>query len=96
MSSGDPAGSISSLESSTPFYELTCVLEVGMSSMGVLVACTCNAAQVSHVDSNLGTLEAGKIANVLVVKGNLLADLNARSRVRLVIHDDVNSCAERL
>jgi imidazolonepropionase-like amidohydrolase len=67
----------------------------GVIIMGVLVACTRNAAQVSHVDSILGTLEAGKSADVLVVKGDPLADLNALSRVRLVIHDGVNIRAER-
>ena len=66
-----------------------------MSRMNILVACTRNAARVSHVDTILGTLEAGKIADVLVVKGDPLTDLNALSRVRLVIHDGINIRAER-
>lgn len=45
--------------------------------------------------SILRTLEAGKIADVLVVKGDPLADPNAPSRVRLIIHDGVNIRGER-
>lgn len=90
----DYGGGPGSFEEGIPFYELACMLEAGMSSMGILVACTRNAAQVSHVDSILGTLEAGKIADVLVVRGDPLADLNALSRVRLVIHDGINIRAE--
>ena len=66
-----------------------------MSRMGILVACTRNVAGVSHVDSILGTLEAGKIADVLVVRGDPLADLNVLLKVGLVIHDGVNIRAER-
>lgn len=91
----DYGGGPGSFEEGIPFYELTCMLEAGMSSMGILVACTRNAAKVSHVDSVLGTLEAGKLADVLVVGGDPLADLNALSRVRLVIHDGINIRAER-
>ncbi len=90
----DYGGGPGSFEEGIPFYELTCMLEAGMSRMAILVACTRNAARVSHVDSLLGTLEAGKIADVLVVRGDPLEDLNALSKVRLVIHDGINIRAE--
>jgi imidazolonepropionase-like amidohydrolase len=82
-------------EEGIPFYELTCMREAGMSAMAILVACTRTAAQVCGVDSILGTLEAGKLADVLVVRGDPLADLNALSQVRLVIHEGHNIRAER-
>jgi imidazolonepropionase-like amidohydrolase len=91
----DYGGGPGSFEEGIPFYELTCMSQAGMSNMSILVACTRNAAQVSHVDSILGTLETGKLADVLVVRGDPLTDLNALSRVRLVIHDGVNIRAER-
>ncbi len=91
----DYGGGPGSFEEGVPFYELACMLEAGMSTMSILVACTRNAAQVSHVDSILGTLEVGKLADVLVVRGDPLADLNALSRVRLVIHGGINIRAER-
>jgi imidazolonepropionase-like amidohydrolase len=91
----DYGGGPGSFEDGIPFYELTCMQEAGMTNMSILLACTRYAAKVSHVDSILGTLEAGKIADVLVVRGDPLADLNALSRVRLVIHDGINIRAER-
>jgi imidazolonepropionase-like amidohydrolase len=91
----DFGGGPGSFEEGVPFYELMCMLEAGMSNMAILVASTRSAARVSHVDSILGTLEAGKVADVLVVRGDPLADLNALSRVRLVIHDGTNIRAER-
>ncbi len=91
----DYGGGPGSFEEGIPFYELTCMLQAGMSTMSILVACTRNAAQVAHIDSILGTLEAGKLADVLVVRGDPLSDLNALSRVRLVIREGINIRAER-
>jgi imidazolonepropionase-like amidohydrolase len=53
------------------------------------VAATRNAAHVCGLDAELGTLEAGKTADVLVVNGDPLRDLNALLNVRLVIHRGV-------
>jgi imidazolonepropionase-like amidohydrolase len=66
-----------------------------MTSMQIIVACTRSAACAAHVDSILGTIEAGKMADLLVVKGDPLEDLNALSQVRLVIHGGVNIRSER-
>lgn len=88
-------GGPGSFEEGIPFYELTCMRQAGMSTMAVLVACTRTAAQVCQVDSILGTLEAGKRADVIVVRGDPLADLGVLSDVRLVIHEGHTIRAER-
>jgi imidazolonepropionase-like amidohydrolase len=51
----------------------------------VLLAATRDAARVCRRADLLGTLEAGKAADVLVVRRNPLADLTALSEVRLVV-----------
>lgn len=91
----DFGGGPGSFEEGIPFYELTCMREAGMSTTDILVACTRTAARACGVDSVLGTLESGKIADVLVVRGDPLADLNALSQVRLVIHEGHNIRAEQ-
>ncbi|MBU1878322.1 MAG: amidohydrolase family protein, partial [Chloroflexi bacterium] len=63
--------------------------QAGMTPMQVIVAGTRNAAHVCNLDRQLGTLEAGKVADVLVVDGDPLADLGALANVRLVIHNGV-------
>jgi len=48
-----------------------------------------NAAYVCDLDHELGTLEAGKIADVLVVNGDPLEDFYALTDIRMVIHNGV-------
>ncbi|HXX78703.1 MAG TPA: amidohydrolase family protein, partial [Ktedonobacteraceae bacterium] len=56
--------------------ELQLMVENGMSSMQAIVASTQNAARLLHMDNAIGTLEAGKLADILVVKGDVLADIS--------------------
>ena len=56
--------------------ELQLMVENGMTPMQALVASTSSAAQLLHLDSQLGTLEVGKLADVIVVKGNVLDDIS--------------------
>ena len=58
-----------------------------MTPMQIIVAATKNAAHVSNVEKDLGTLEVGKIADVLIVQGDPLQDLKALSNVQYVIHN---------
>jgi cytosine/adenosine deaminase-related metal-dependent hydrolase len=53
------------------------------------VAATRTAARTCGRESDLGVLAAGKIADVLVVDGDPLADLSALARPRVVVHDGV-------
>jgi imidazolonepropionase-like amidohydrolase len=41
------------------------------------------AARLSKLDDRIGTLEAGKLADVIVVAGNPLEDLDAIESVRM-------------
>jgi imidazolonepropionase-like amidohydrolase len=61
----------------------------GMTPMQIIVAATQNAAYVCNQEQNLGTLEVGKIADVLVVNGDPLQDLAALQKIRLVIHSGI-------
>jgi len=70
-----------------PMIEMRLMKEAGMSPMQIIVAGTRNAARVSNCEDILGTLEPGKIADVLVVDGDPLADLEALSRPWMVIQN---------
>jgi hypothetical protein len=72
-----------------PTIEIGWMQKAGMTPMQIIVAGTRNAAHVCNLDRQLGTLEAGKIADVLVVNGDPLAELSALAKVRLVIHNGV-------
>jgi imidazolonepropionase-like amidohydrolase len=57
--------------------------------MQIIVAATRNAAYVCRLEDQLGTLEAGKIADVLVVGGDPLQGMEVLKDVLLVVHQGV-------
>ena len=72
-----------------PIKEMEWMLQAGMTPMQVIVAGTQNAAIVCGLEDEIGTVEGGKSADVLVVDGNPLEDIHALLNVRMVIHGGV-------
>ncbi len=85
----DYGGGPGKFELGIPMYEIEMMSRAGMSAMQIITACTKNAAHVMRLENELGTLEPGKAADILVVQGNPLEDLQALADVRLVIHGGV-------
>jgi imidazolonepropionase-like amidohydrolase len=65
--------------------EIELMAEGGLDNMAVLVAATRNGADVCGLGDRTGTLEAGKDADVLVVAGDPLEDLDALRHVQVVL-----------
>jgi imidazolonepropionase-like amidohydrolase len=57
----------------------------GMTPMQLLVAATRSGAVLANVGQQVGTLETGKTADIIVVDGDPLLDLNALNNVGVVI-----------
>src|SRR5207245_827998 len=55
--------------------ELQLMVKNGMTPMQAIVASTANAAQLLHLDGMVGTLEEGKVADVIVVGGEVYGDM---------------------
>ncbi|MDB5081372.1 MAG: amidohydrolase family protein [Chloroflexi bacterium] len=55
--------------------ELDLMVQYGMTPMQSIVTSTLNAAKLLRLDKRLGTLETGKLGDVLVVDGDPLADI---------------------
>ena len=85
----DYAGYNAEFDLGMPMTEIELMGKAGMTPSQIIVAGTNNAAHVCHLDHELGTLEAGKIADVLVVDGDPLEDIHALTDVRMVIHNGV-------
>lgn len=77
------------MELGMPTTEIGLMSRAGMSPMEIIVAATRNAAHVCGLDHEIGTLEEGKIADVLIVTGNPLDDLGALTNTHTVIHNGV-------
>jgi len=68
--------------------ELVLMVENGMTPMQAIVASTSRAAQLLHLEQNLGTLEAGKLADVIIVEGDVLNNISkiaGPTNVKLVL-----------
>lgn len=70
-----------------PIKEMEWMLEAGLSPMQIIEAGTRQAAYVCGLEKELGTLEAGMIADILVVQGDPLQDIHVLANVRWVIHN---------
>lgn len=69
--------------------ELALMVEHGLSPMQTLVAATRGAAENLGLAHDIGTLEVGKLADLVLVDGDPLADITATGRVVLVVKDGV-------
>lgn len=67
--------------------ELAYLKEAGMTNADILAAATRVGAEIMRMGDKLGTLEPGKIADILVVGGNPVDDLAHLKDVRYVIAD---------
>lgn len=61
------------------------MVEGGMSPANALRAATLEAARVVGLDAELGTVEAGKLADLVAVPGDPLADIRATTKVSFVM-----------
>jgi imidazolonepropionase-like amidohydrolase len=69
--------------------EIRAMVELGMSPMDAIAASTRIGALALGMENDLGTIETGKLADVIVVAGNPLVDLSAFLRVYAVIKGGV-------
>jgi imidazolonepropionase-like amidohydrolase len=65
--------------------ELAWLVRLGESPMRAILAATAWPAAALGLASSLGTIEVGKVADVIAVEGDPVEDITALSRVRLVV-----------
>jgi imidazolonepropionase-like amidohydrolase len=66
--------------------EFGLMTELGMSPAAALLAGTRDAAKLLGVEAEVGTLAAGKAADVVAVPGNVLSDIHATEHPLFVMH----------
>lgn len=83
----DYAGYIFQFELGMPMLEIQLMQEAEMTPMQVIMAATMHAAHVCNLENELGTVEPGKIADLLIVNDNPLDNLESLLDVHMVIHN---------
>ena len=68
-------------------HEMELLQSAGLSTLEVIEAATKHAAYVCGQSDELGTIERGKLADLIVVDGNPLDDLNAMDSILYVVKD---------
>lgn len=66
-------------------HELELLVEAGMTPLQAIRTATYNAAQIMHAEQEWGSLQAGRIANVVIVAGNPAARISDTRRIETVI-----------
>lgn len=85
----DGAGPDGVFDKGLPIKEIRYMSECGMPNMDIIVAATKNAAYVCDLADEIGTLEAGKKADFIVVDGDPLSDINALLNLEMIVHGGV-------
>jgi len=71
------------------WMEFTYMIEAGMTPMDAIKAATISAAELIGVKDQLGSIEVGKLADVVAVDGDPLKDSQAFGKVVFVMKDGV-------
>ncbi len=74
--------------------ELELMVAAGMTPMAALKSATVNTAQLLQVSDTLGTIEPGKFADIIAVRGNPLDDIKVMQNVVTVVGDGVIHSAQ--
>lgn len=84
---GTDAASPLNFHSEAIWRELSALVDSGMTPLRAISAATKTNAEILGKGDSLGTLESGKTADLIVVDGNPLFDINMLKYVDLVIKD---------
>jgi imidazolonepropionase-like amidohydrolase len=89
MGVGTDAASPMNFHFEAMWREMSALVDLGMSEIQVISAATKTGAEILGKSRELGTLEPGKLADLIVVDGNPLADINAMKHVVMTMKGGV-------
>jgi imidazolonepropionase-like amidohydrolase len=93
---GTDAGNPLTLHGPSVYPEMEAMQSAGMTPMQVLVASTRGGAMAMGLEKEIGTVEKGKTADLLIVGGDPMADVANFRKVRYVVRGGVVRSIEEL
>ena len=85
----DPTGIGGALHGFGDQRNVELLVEAGFTAEEAVQICTANGARILGVDQELGTVEAGKAADLVVLDGDLASDISVIRNVTIVFKDGV-------
>ena len=73
----------------TNWKEFVYMVENGMSEMKAIQSATMETAKLLRIEDKLGSIEEGKLADMIAVKGNPLDDISILGNIEVIIKDGV-------
>lgn len=86
LATGTDAGNIGTLHASSYFSELRAMQAAGLSNWQVITASTLNGAMAAGREQEFGSIAPGKSADLLILKGNPVSDLQNLQQIRYVVN----------
>lgn len=69
-----------------PIHELELMQSAGLSMQQLIEAATINSAHVCGLEASQGSIEIGKTANLIAIKGELAEDVSVFAKIDFVMH----------
>ncbi len=86
IATGTDAGNIGTLHASSYFKELRAMQHAGLDNWQLLTASTINGAKAAGKENDFGSITAGKSADLLILNGNPVDDLQQLQQIAYVVN----------
>jgi imidazolonepropionase-like amidohydrolase len=84
---GTDAGNIGTLHGPSVFREMALMVQAGLTPLQVLRSATVNGAKAMGLERDIGSIEAGKLADLVILDADPLADVANLARIHRVFKD---------
>lgn len=86
---GTDSGTPMNFHTEALWREIAVHVDMGMSAQRAIAAATAVNARILGRERELGTIDPGKLADIIVVRGDPMSDIVALSRVQTVVKDGI-------
>ncbi|CAL2055528.1 amidohydrolase family protein [Tenacibaculum sp. 190524A05c] len=85
VATGTDAGNIGTLHATSFFDEMMAMKNAGLTNLQILQASTLNGAKVLNKEKELGSIEEGKLADIIILNSNPIESLEAVKDIDYVV-----------